>query len=368
MSTFAMLTMIEIKSYLRNYSAVFWTFAYPVALLIILSLIFGGNDNHTAAVEISDRANNSYSEQYVEALNERVAMIPGLTLQLTFVDEGAPLAEHTLRLAIPPYFGEQTSPSTIELLYKGTLDASMAALVSLVGEVTEVFNRAQTHSPQRFALDYSNAEFAPVRDNQYNAFLISGLTALTVVSTAMFGFTTVLVELREHGALKMFQVFPMNKGHFLGGFILSRTLILSVFCVLFFYMANLALGTNIHLSPQHVFGFVWLLILGIVAFLGVGLLLVSSIKKGTTAVAIINMINLPIIFLSDLFIPVAAMPELIRRIAELSPVYLFVNAMRRVTEQQFVLYDVVPATAVLLGVIALSLIISTKLFQWRAAQ
>ncbi len=366
MSIISILTWIEIKAYLRNWAAIFWTFTYPVALLILLSLIFGGDNGYTARVEIVSDKNNSVVQEYVNALHDRVDMVPGLEVNTIWLEQASKAPDPgIIRLTFTSDFGQHSVPSSLSLEVGGEIDANNGGMISLLGELTEVFNRVKTGADQQFYLDYSKMASAPSTSNNYNAFLISGLTALTVVSTAMFGFTTVLVEMRQNGALKMFQIFPMQKAHFISSFVLSRALVLTIFCVAFFYIANAILGTGIPITLKSVSGFIVLLMLGVLAFLSVGLLFVSVIKKGATAVAIINIINLPVIFLSDLFIPVATMPAFIRDVAELSPVYLFVNAMRSVTQPDFVLSALTTTVLTLIVISALSLLISAKSFQWR---
>ncbi|GGD73226.1 ABC transporter permease [Lacimicrobium alkaliphilum] len=365
MSIISVLTWIEIKAYLRNWGAIFWTFVYPVALLILLSLVFGGSNAYTARIEIASAQPNPIVDEYIEALHDRVAMLPGLDIQAIWLENPNTKQTAPIRLSFPAEFGRANTASSVRVAVTGEVDANVGGMLSLLGELTETFNRIKTGARQQFAMDYVYADSNANNSSNYNAFLVSGLTALTVVSTAMFGFTTVLVEMRQNGALKMFQIFPMQKRHFIASFVLSRTLVLALFCIAFFYLANAALQTGISITGQSVFGFALLLVLGTIAFLSVGLLLVSLIKKGSTAVAIINIVNLPIIFLSDLFIPVAAMPAFIRNIAELSPVYLFVNAMRSVTQPEFVISAIGPTVATLIGISLVSLMISSKSFQWR---
>ncbi|MDP4535121.1 ABC transporter permease [Alkalimonas collagenimarina] len=365
MSVISILTWIEIKAYLRNWGAIFWTFIYPVALLILLSLMFGGDKGYTARIEVVQAAGNPVAEEYIEALHDRMDMIPGLSVHTVWLDDATLPQAAVIRLSFSPDFGRDNAPSAIGVEVLGEVDANLGGVLALLGELTEVFNRVKTGASQQFFVDYGQINSSSGNGYNYNAFLVSGLTALTVISTAMFGFTTVLVEMRQNGALKMFQIFPMRRGHFITSFVLSRTLVLALFCIAFFYLANVALQTGVSITGQSIAGFVLLLLLGIITFLGVGLLLVSLIKKGSTAIAIINIVNLPIIFLSDLFIPVASMPAAIRDIAELSPVYLFVNAMRSVTQPEFVLNAIVPTVLTLIGISLVSFMISSKSFQWR---
>ncbi|WP_448548283.1 ABC transporter permease [Thalassotalea fusca] len=366
MKLVCLLIVLEIKAYLRNWGAVFWTFAYPIALLVLLSTIFGGQNVATVDVQLLNGFHNKQAQLFVASLEERTRMIDGLNVNASWVEgnENTPAQSGTLQIAFSEEFGSLNHISSIKLSTVGNLDEHSGSFISVIAETAEVFNRHLTNGEQLIITDYSG--IPSPEDYNYDAYLISGLTALTVVSTAMFGFCTVLVSMRQNGSLKIYQVFPLSKIQFLLGFMLSRAIILFVFCLTFFYGANYILGTGVTLSIAELTKFSCLLFVGILAFLSAGLLMVSLVKNGATAVAIINIINLPVLFLSDLFMPVAMMPEFIRVVAEKSPVYLFVNSLRNVTDS---------GAQDLLGLTFFSLFIagalclwgSTKTFKWRNA-
>lgn len=142
---------------------------------------------------------------------------------------------------------------------------------------------------------------------------------------------------------------------------------MTAFCILFFYISSLILNTGFRSDMKSIIGFIFLVILGIFSFLSIGMLLVSLVKKGSSAVSIINVVNILVIFLSDLFIPVSIMPYWVQKIAELSPIYLYVNAMRAVTRSEFQLDDILPAIIVLMVVGIVSFFLAMKKFEWRAA-
>lgn len=359
------LTLIEIKAYLRNWGAIFWTFAYPVALLVLLSTIFGKPDMQQIKIELTNGQHDKQVQLFVKSLQQRVDMIGGIDLDLVWTDTipNYTSEEGAIQIKFSENFGNEQVKSSVKLSINGAINQHNGSMLSVISETTEVFNRFITQGEQRVFTDYSDLKVSNEQYN-YNAYLISGLTALTVVSTAMFGFCTVLVSMRQNGSLKMFQVFPMSKFQFLAGFILSRTIILLVFCILFFFGANFALHTELEMSAMALLTFTALLFTGIIAFLSAGLVLVSIVKNGSTAVAIVNIVNLPILFLSDLFMPVAMMPEFIRSIAEKSPVYLFVNALRDVSTTNDTSLIVITFTSLFIAGVV-SLIISSKTFQWK---
>lgn len=360
------LTVIEIKAYLRNRSAVFWTFAYPVALLLLLSVIFGTPAQSSHRIVLQAAPEQRQVTEFRQLLAEKFAMIDGLQVELVQQQE-VEIKPQDIVLRFDEDFAQTQLQSTVSISLGQQITESTGGLIALIAETVEVYNRYLIQGEQRVRLDYSNLPTSGSDKSDYNSFLISGLTALTVVSTAMFGFTTVLVDLRQSGSLKMFQVFPLQKLQFLSAFILSRMMVLLVFCLLFYFGANSWYHTNISLSAESIVALFLLLLVGILCFLSVGLLIVSSIKNGATATALLNIINLPLLFLSDLFIPVAVMPESVRFFAELSPVYFFVNALRQVHSPDFVMAQASSALVLMSVLTVICLSISAKYFRWRKA-
>jgi len=363
------LISIEIKAYLRNWGAVFWTFAYPVALLALLSIIFGKQQTVAVVdVEFINSQDNAQVQLFAESLNQRIDMIDGLKINPIWLESkpNHQSKDGAIRIEFSDKFGSLDNKSSLKLTVHGAINEHNGGFISIISETAEVFNRYITKGQQLIYVDYSDLSSQESTHNNYDSYLISGLTALTVVSTAMFGFCTVLVTMRQNGSLKMYQVFPLSKFQFLLGFILSRTIILFVFCLAFFYGANLALNTGVSYNAIEFLQFSSLLIAGIIAFLSAGLLLVSVVKNGSTAVAIINIVNLPILFLSDLFMPVAIMPDMVRAVAEKSPVYLFVNSLRNVADpSSFELTMMTLFSLLITGLLCLA--ISAKTFNWRNA-
>ncbi len=360
------ITLIEIKAYLRNKSAMFWTFAYPIFLLFILSVIFGNPNKQSYRVVIDADKNNTRVVEFRKLLNDKFEMIDGLNVELVY-KEDANVRSQDIILNFDANFADKSQHSSVKIATGQPLTQASGGLVAVIAEVVEIYNRHLLKVEQLIKIDYRGIPVGNQHSNDYDRFLISGLTALTVVSTAMFGFTTVLVDLRQNGALKMFQVFPLQKIHFLSAFIMSRFVILFVFCLSFYVLANMAYKTNMYLSIDSIIAFVLLLLVGILCFLSVGLLMVSSIKNGATTTALLNIINLPLLFLSDLFIPVAVMPETVRFFAEMSPVYAFVNALRQVHSADFTFSDVSFALTLMAAITLVCLTVSARYFKWSKA-
>lgn len=164
------------------------------------------------------------------------------------------------------------------------------------------------------------------------AYLITGMAALTVISTALFGFTGVLIELRARGSLIPLQLMPIGRMQYLTAFAASRLAILTVFAVVFVLAADQIYQAGLVVTPTTLATFTGLTALGAIAFLGVGLVIAAFVTQPTVAQALINIVNLPIIFLSDLFIPVSSLPGWLQQLVSWSPINGFVSGLRQVLD------------------------------------
>lgn len=103
---------------------------------------------------------------------------------------------------------------------------------------------------------------------------------------------------------------------------------------------------------------------GTVSFLAAGLAIAGFVTSNTLGSALINIINLPIIFLSDLFIPLNAMP-VVQNISKFTPVYLLVDAMRGAAAGTRTLVECGPAFVALAILFIVSAAFVATTFRWR---
>lgn len=205
----------------------------------------------------------------------------------------------------------------------------------------------------------------PVEDAlSYSDYLISGIVVLTVVSTALFSFTVPLIELRSRSRLKLLATMPLPNGAFFLGFTISRLLLLISFCFVFMVGLSNVMRYGSALSILHGLQLGLFLTAGALVLVGVGVGLAALIKRTSTAHAVTNMVNVPVIFLSDLFLPVALFPPWLQAVAKLSPVYQFVQALRDLYAGQMAIgtYAVWVAAMSVAGIALL--LLAARRFSW----
>lgn len=358
------LTRLETLSFLRSKTALFWTFAYPVVLLVLLHALFG-QPTSRLTVEIDDRSPSMASTLVTDILEERLAYIDGIEMAFVKTDGKAPVGNGVIRITFPQEATREGAGVIIN--FKPPVSPEVGSAISMISESVEYLNRKSIISDPPWTLSYAVTDTSEDSGNNGARFLITGLAALTIITTALFGFTGVLIQLRHGGALRPFQVMPVKRLEYILAFSASRALVLLVFSLCFIYLADLVYDSGMDLSLK-VLGLTALAsAIGIFAFLGMGLVMAAFITSPTTGQAVINTLNMPVIFLSDLFIPIKSMPEWLQEVVSFSPIYAFVNLLRSILGGEALSGDELQTLLILfvLGIVAFGL--AMKSFKWRVS-
>jgi ABC-2 type transport system permease protein len=198
----------------------------------------------------------------------------------------------------------------------------------------------------------------------YTDYLVSGLAAMTVVSTTLFGFAVVLVDLRARSRMRLFHVMPFEKRTFFLGFTASRVVILALFCLA--YVGGFSrFAQHAHaVAPHDLLMLCVFLMAGGLVMIGCSILITSVVKGIATAQALTNFINIPLTFLSDMFLPVSILPPWLQSIVHWSPLYLFVEKYRTIYSGAYDFTDVALWTFAIaaLGIALIS--VASWLFSW----
>jgi ABC-2 type transport system permease protein len=146
----------------------------------------------------------------------------------------------------------------------------------------------------------------------------AGLSVFGTMAPGLFGFGVSLAFEREYGLLVFKQALPMPPGAYLVARMAMAMIFASIISLLMLMLAKF-LG--------HVpFGFVQGLkvyvigVLGVLPFCAIGLC-VGAFVSGQAAPAIVNVIYLPMAFLSGLWVPMPVLPHIVQQFAPLWPAF-----------------------------------------------
>lgn len=162
-------------------------------------------------------------------------------------------------------------------------------------------------------------------------YLMATMGCYGVLGVSLFAFGVGIAVERGQGWLEVKRASPMPAAaHFVGRIGTCLLFSLLVFASLFF------LGTvfgGVRLDRPQIVSLMLTQVVGSIPFCALGLL-IGYVAKPNSAPSIVNMIYLPLSFLSGLWMPVDILPKFLQKIAELLPTYHFGQlALHAVAEQ-----------------------------------
>jgi ABC-2 type transport system permease protein len=155
-------------------------------------------------------------------------------------------------------------------------------------------------------------------DYHANVYLLATYGVFGVMAPGLFGFGVSVALDRDRGWLLLKRAQPMPPGAYLA----SKLAMAMLFSVVIFTLLA-ALGTTlggVRLAVGSWAALFVVEVLGVLPFCAIGLF-VGTLVNGQAAPAVINLIYLPMSFLSGLWMPVSILPAAVRGIAPLWPAY-----------------------------------------------
>jgi len=152
--------------------------------------------------------------------------------------------------------------------------------------------------------------------------LLVGMLGYGCANTAFGGLAITLVIRREMGVLKRLRSTPLPPAMYLGAFLVST---------LFVFFLQMALTVSLGLALYDAQGAEsWpavlpVLLLGGIAFAGMGFGIASLIRSAEGSSAVVNLIVLPMAFLSGSFGPTSGYPELLQKVADILPLTYLID-------------------------------------------
>lgn len=192
-------------------------------------------------------------------------------------------------------------------------------------------------------------------------YLVPSLITYGVANTAFGGLAIMLVLRRELGILKRIRATPLPAPMYLAATLCSTLLVFALQAA-----AIMALGRLLydwHLPSQWPSLFAAFL-LGALCFAGMGFGGASLIRSGEGASAVVNVITLPMAFLSGGFGPTRDYPDVLQAIADVLPLTYLVDIVQGIVYEGKPIWEQPGAVAVLLAWGLAGTLVAARLFAW----
>ncbi len=162
------------------------------------------------------------------------------------------------------------------------------------------------------------------------AYLLATYGVFGVMGVGLFGFGVNVALDRQRGLLRLKRALPMPPGAYVGAKMVSALVFATVCSLTLSLLAATVGGVQLH-------AWQWLAlaginVLGVLPFCAIGLWIGSRVG-GDGAPAVVNIVYLPMAFLSGLWMPLSMLPGVIARAAPLWPSYHLSQIALRVLGQ-----------------------------------
>ena len=339
----------------RDKVALFWTLAFPVVLMVIIGFAFGesGTASLPVGLVIEDRGP---AGQAVAGALAGISLFEVSTgsqeEELAALNKGDRRAVFVIPADLTAAW-QRRELATVQVHLDASQQQSAGMALSIVQQVVEGVQREFTQQPSLVAIETHSVQAKRFRPIDYIA---PGILALSVAQLGLFGATT-LVEQRQQRLLRRLQATPVSRW-----MVLLSMIIVSLITA--FVQTGILLGVALALFRIQVVGS-WLAIIGIVvfgtlSFIALGYVFGAIAPSAQALIAIVQMVQFPMMFLSGALFPLDFLPEFLHPIAVVLPLTYLADILRQI------MVDATPYASIMQGLVILLLfMVASALFSWR---
>jgi len=191
--------------------------------------------------------------------------------------------------------------------------------------------------------------------------LLAALLGYGCTMVAFAGLAITLVLRREQAILKRLRGTPLRPVTYVSAVLASTLIVFALETVALFLLGRVVFGTPF---PSRVGSLVLLIVLGAVCFAAMGVGLSGLVRSGEGSSAVVNLIVLPMAFLTGAFGPTRHYPRVLRAIGDVLPLKYLVDLSNAVYLHKHSFWSQGTAIGVLLGWGAVGLVVAVFKFRW----
>ncbi len=195
--------------------------------------------------------------------------------------------------------------------------------------------------------------------------LLVGMLGYGAANTAFAGLAITLVIRRENGLLKRIRATPLPASTYVAAVLASTLIVFALQTVALFLIGRLLFDAH---GPGNWWQLLAVLVLGTAVFAALGLAATAVIRSSEGASAVVNLVLLPMAFLSGSFVPIQEYPDWLQHISNVLPLKHFIRLVTDVYLDGESLAHGWVAILALLAWAAVGLILVVRRFTWSPRQ
>ncbi|OGE73652.1 MAG: hypothetical protein A3I07_03955 [Candidatus Doudnabacteria bacterium RIFCSPLOWO2_02_FULL_42_9] len=321
MFTLWKLTVVAIKMFVRNKQAMYFTFFFPIFLMVVLGLINFDSATKFDVGIVLNAPPSAQTKQFIEGIKQ----VPVFEIHEGIESEERKALQDDKRAAVFIIPADLIpGPSEIKVLANANEPAESAAAVNIISGMLDKTALTLSGGANHFTV---NKEEINSHHLKYIDFLLPGLVALSIMQMTIFTVAFLFVTFKEKGILKRMIATPMRPSTFVLSNVIVRLLITLIQTAIFISIAVIFFNVQI-------IGSYWLIaliaILGSLMFLGLGFAISGMASTVESVPVFANLIAFPMLFLGGTFFAIESFPTWLMNIAKYLPLTFLSHSMREV--------------------------------------
>jgi ABC-2 type transport system permease protein len=191
--------------------------------------------------------------------------------------------------------------------------------------------------------------------------LLAGMLGYGAANTAFAGLAITLVIRRETGLLKRLRSTPLPQWTYLAAVLASILVVFVLQTVVIVVLGRVLFDAQL---PTEWLSLALAVLIGVAAFAGLGLGAAALIRSAEGASAALNVVLLPMAFLSGSFGPTSDYPEVLRAVGDVLPLKHFVDLVGAVYLDREQLWEQGAGLAVVAAWGLAGLALAARRFRW----
>lgn len=323
---FRKLFSANLKVMFREKQVWFWNIFFPIILMTIFMVIFGGSDgsDFKAKIAVVKPAAGQAADGMLASLKQIPVFEWKSEEPVTAEQADDWIKEKDVDGVI--YLPEDEHAQSLKLVVntENEQNATTQVIRGILEQIVQQSNLAaagiQTPTYHLETLSVSSGS----EDLNYTDFLMTGMIALALAQGGLFGMVD-LVEMRRKGLMKRLRMTPIRMG-LLGLASMLVRFLLGVFQVVCLSAIGVFLfGAHLHIDvPTLLVAF----FIGSLAFNALGYLFSSFSKTLEAYMGFANIASFLMMFISGIFFPASSLPGWLQPVKDVLPLTYFAEGLR----------------------------------------
>jgi ABC-2 type transport system permease protein len=356
------LTLYLSKRFMRDKTALFFTFMFPLLFLFVFGALNRGSGDVSFDVAFINNAQSQFAHEFERSVRQnKVFKIKDKVSSISDAKERMGRGEIDSIIELPPPFGEVKNGlpnGEVIVYYEAASPQTGQTLAGIMQTNLDAINKRLTNHTDPLTVKQAPTKTANLSSFDY---VFAGLMGFTILSLGIFGMANGFPVEKKTGRLRRLRATPLRASQLILATAIEYLLIGLVSLAMMFAVSLFMFDFNMRGDYLNLLIFT---ILGILTMFGFGLAIGGWARNEQQSAPLSNLIAFPMMFLSGTFFPRFLMPEWLQNLTGYLPLTPIIDGLRLITTEGRTLLSLGPQLLII-GVWTLVIyFIAIRVFRW----